>query len=78
MDNSKVKMKILFYSPNSILIEHSFAENILIKELLKKGHQVNRILCDSVFDLCDSILSHVQSVSNFFFVYFFNSLERKQ
>jgi len=55
MDNSKVKMKILFYSPNSILIEHSFAENILIKELLKKGHQVNRILCDSVFDLCDSM-----------------------
>ena len=49
-------MKILIYSPNSVLIEHSFAENILIKELINCGHEVHRIFCDGVFNsFCTSM-----------------------
>lgn len=49
-------MKILIYSPNSVLIEHSFAESILVKELINNGHEVHRIFCDGVFNsFCTSM-----------------------
>ena len=49
-------MKILVYSPNSVLIEHSFAESILVKELINNGHEVHRIFCDGVFNsFCTSM-----------------------
>ena len=49
-------MKILIYSPNSVLIEHSFAESVLVKELINSGHQVHRIFCDGVFNnFCTSM-----------------------
>lgn len=49
-------MKILIYSPNSVLIEHSFAESVLAKELINSGHQVHRMFCDGVFNsFCSSM-----------------------
>jgi len=51
-------MKILFFSPNSFILEHSIPETILVKELLNSGHEVHRLLCDSLFKtLCTAMES---------------------
>ena len=56
MDSKSNRLKILIYSPNSVLIEHSFGESVLVKELINSGHEVHRIFCDGVFNsFCTSM-----------------------
>ena len=50
-------MNILFFSPNSNIIEHSIPESLLMKELLKnRDNVIYRVFCDTLFDsFCSSM-----------------------
>ncbi len=66
LDKKTHIMKILFFSPNSNVIEHSIPETILIKELIESGeHQITRIYCDSLLkDFCTAMNSFKLTINS--------------